>query len=242
MVLNVNTNAAVIFAAKLDRMSRSALPVAVRASLNSAAFDVKQTTMPASAKKEFINRSPNFFKANSRVEMAIGFDINSMQSKVGFIENNLKGKSNFAVSDLEQQEEGGNIKKRSFIPLTPARGGNSNTKLVRPNSRLAAIKKIIDARRLPGKSDAQKFVYAFSKASVGSMILANFKGKTILWKVNSLNRTKKGNFKLTPVYSFSKNRSVHVKATHFIREASIKSGKDIENIFVRQAEKQLNKL
>jgi hypothetical protein len=242
MVLKINTDELVVFANKLERVRKSALPLAVKDALNNAAFDMKKDTLLDSAEAAFENRSKNFFKANSSVEMAQGWDINSMAATVGMTSDKLKGDSNYAVKDLEQQEFGGTIKKKAFIPIQTARKGNSNAALVRPNARLAAIKNIIDARKLPGKSDAQKFNYAMSKAEVGSKILANYKGKTILWMVNSLNKTKTGSHKLTPLYSYEEKRSVSVKATHFIEKAYEKSGAKLDMYFIKQAQRQIEKL
>lgn len=237
MILNINTDAAVVFTAKLERLRRSALPNAVRSTLNSAAFDVKKDTLQKSAKKEFVNRSPNFFKAFSRVEMARGFNIESMKSTVGMQERSAK--NSYAVKELEQQEEGGTIKKKSFIPLKSARGGNDN-KLVRPNARLNQLKNIIDARKMKGKSDGEKFFKAMSQAKVGSVILADYKEKTILWRVNSL-RKNKGSFKLTGLYSFEKSRSVKVSATEFMKKASLESGGKIEKFFIEHAKREILK-
>src|SRR5687767_16018423 len=85
MELNINSDAVVKHTNTLEKMHRSAMPLAIRNTLNSVAFDVKKNTMPASAEREFVTRAPNFFKANSRVEMARGWNVDSMQSVVGFI-------------------------------------------------------------------------------------------------------------------------------------------------------------
>jgi hypothetical protein len=138
--ININSDAVVAHTNRLEKMHRSALPVAIRGTLNDAAFDTKTRTMPKSA-NQFKKRSPNFFKANSKFEKAVGFDVNSMKSIVGFYENKLTSKStNYSVKDLEQQEHGGTIKKKSLIAMRPAR---SNNKLVRPAFRLNNLNKLI---------------------------------------------------------------------------------------------------
>ena len=50
MILNVNTDAVVALTNKLEKLHRSAFPVAVRSTLNSAAFDMKKDTILKSAK------------------------------------------------------------------------------------------------------------------------------------------------------------------------------------------------
>lgn len=234
MRLDVNTDAVVKFTNKLEKISRSALPVSIRSALNSAAFDMKKTSIQRSAEDNFTIRKKNFFKANSRVEMAKGFDINTMQSAVGFTGDDQ------AIEDLEQQERGGKIDGRSFIPMAPARSSNSPDRLVRPNARISRIK-VVKASSAPGKNDQEKFVRSVIFAGVGGHVLAAYKGKMILWKVNSLKRTDEGSFKLTPVYSYEKGRSVKVDPTNFMHEAVETTVPKIEQFYINAAEKQLQK-
>ncbi len=144
MQLNINTEAARKFTNSLNEISKSAIPVSVRGALNDTAFDVKTNTMPRKAQDIFVLRQNNFFKANSRVEPAVGFNVNSMSAAVGFYENKLvNSRNNYAVKDLEQQEDGGLIGGRSFIPLPAARTGNSNKGKVKSSLRITKIQKSI---------------------------------------------------------------------------------------------------
>lgn len=242
MRLNINSSEVVNFTNTLEKMHKSALPNAIRGALNSAAFDVKQNTMPKKAATEFIKRQPNFFKANSRVEMAKGFNINHMQATVGFTETGLKGGNNYAVKDLEQQEEGGSIDKKSFIPLSGARVGGSRNKSIRSNARLSGIKKIIDIKNSSGKNQRERFVIAASVAGKGGFVLRN----NILFKIDTAPSSnlgnKKANFKATALYTFKKGRSVNVKATGFMKKASIESANQIEDFFIREANRQFIRL
>lgn len=236
MQLNINSNAVVVYTNTLEKMHKSALPVAIRETLNSAAFDVKKNTMPESVKRSFIERTPTFFKANSKVEKASGFNVNSMQATVGFFSNNLKGSNNYAIKDLEQQEDGGSINKKSFIPLKTARSGNSNNKLVKPNARLSTINKIIDVRKSKEKNKRQAFVKSAIAAGNNGFVLS---GK-ILWKINSFKRN--GKIIKTALYNFKKGRKINVKPTAFMKTASIESATKMETMFIQQAEKQVKRL
>lgn len=241
MILNINSDAAVKYTNKLEKLHKSALPNAIRATLNSAAFDVKQKTMPAKADAEFVNRQPNFFKANSRVEMAKGWDVNSMKATVGFTEQGLKGGNNYAVKDLEQQEHGGTIKGKSFIPTDEARGG-SNARPVRPGNRLSSINKIINATNKKG--DLRKhFLAAAYKVGPGGYVIGGL-SKKILWRIDSIGRKSNGRLKLSmkPIYSFKENRSIRVKATGFMREASLLSADKMERFYAIEASKQVKRL
>lgn len=239
MKLNIDTSAVVKLTNKLEKLHRSALPNAIRNALNSAAFDVKQNTMPKSAAVNFEKRQPNFFKANSRVDMAKGFDVNQMKATVGFVEAGLKGGNNFAVKNLEQQEDGGTINKKSFIPMDAARGGNKS-RPVRPGNRLSSINKIVNSNTVNAKSEKQQFMKAVKIAGVGGFVIGNRK-KKVLWRVNSMNLNK-GKLKLTPIYTFKQNRSVRVKPTGFMETASIESAKKIEDFYIKEAKKQIKRL
>ena len=238
-ILNINTDAAVIFSDKLDKLHRSGLPVAVRTALNSAAFDVKKTTMPLSANTSFEQRKKNFFKATSRVDMAKGFNLASMKSIVGF----RGGEQNQAVRNLERQERGGAIGGRNFIPIDSARTGGSHSKGVRKQNRINDIRNIVDARKSAGANKRQRFVKAAIHAGEGGTVLAEHKGKMILWRVNSIKGRGQNRFKLTALYSYKVGRAAKIKkATHFMQKASTASGKKLEMFYIIEAKKQIKRL
>lgn len=248
--LNIDTSEVVSFTNKLEKMKKSALPVAIRNALNSTAFDVKQRTLLKNAKDEFEERSKNFFKANSRVEMAKGFKVDNMQSVVGMVEKNLVGDHNYSVKDLEQQEHGGTIKKKAFIPLPSARASNSHSKMVRPNNRLTAIRNILDANKqkvvnVLGSTTKQRFIRAAMRAGTGGYVLGNYGKSRVLWRIENIriNRFRnKVDIKKTPLYDYRENRNVRVGATHFMRESSLQSAKLMESFYVKEATKQIQKL
>jgi len=235
--INVNNDAVVNLTNKLEKLHKSAFPVAVRTSLNSAAFDVKKSTMPKSAKR-FQNRDKKFFKSNSSVDMAKGFNTKSMASTVGFVSR--RGK-NQAVDDLEQQERGGTIKGRSLIAMDSARSSKSNKKKVQKKNRISTMPNVVNSRKVRGANAKQRFVKSVVKAGVGGLVLSEYRGKEILWRVRSLSRSG-GKFKLTALYSYKKGRNVSVKATHFMEKASIKSAKKLDDFYIIEGEKQIKRL
>jgi hypothetical protein len=237
MQLNINSKAVVKFTNTLEKLHRSALPSAIGGALNDAAFDVKTNTMPKHARNEFEERQPNFFKANSRFEKATGFDVNSMKATVGFIEGGLKGGNNFAVRDLEQQEEGGTITHKAFIPMKGARRNNRG--VVRSNARIEQLKNIIKVEGASAKNAKEKFVKSMIFAGKGGFVLS----KGILWKINSVKRLGNGNhvFNKTALYSVQSKRSVKVQGRHFMRDASLESANRMESFFINQAKRQFQK-
>jgi len=245
--ININSSAVVRHTAKLERLHRSALPVAVRQTLSKAAFDVKMRTMLAQADKNFEKREPNFFKANSKVTPAKGFDMRTMVATVGFIP--LKG-TNKAVDDLKQQEDGGNIGGRSFIPLKQARvSGSWNKKIKKAAPRISDIKgDIVDANKMLGKNSREKWKKAVHMAGIGGYVLGTkkFKCGRVVFRIKDIKRYdvngKDYTFsKQDPLYIAKRGRVVKPAATHFMRTASLQSAQGMESTFIQEANKQIAK-
>lgn len=263
--ININTTACVRFSNILEKLHKSALPIAIRTTLNSAAFDVKKNTMPVEAQHAFLNRQKNFFKANSRVEMAQGFDIKKMEATVGFVENRLNNKShNYAVKELEQQEHGGKIGHKTFIPMRAARVGGAG--ITKSAFRLSQMKaKIVNAKTvksISSKNKKQKLIRAaiIAKKTGGSnaFVLGDSKsgGSQTLFKVERLNISKssytfagggktvrgsKLDIKLIPVFDVKKGRSISVQKTEFMKTASLNSAKKLNHYYFENAKKQIKK-
>lgn len=242
MKFNVDTNAVVIHTNKLEKLSKSAFPNAVRGTLNSLAFDVKKNTMPKSALR-FKKRQKNFFKSNSRVNMAKGPNLRSMKSEIGFINKAKTAES--AVEELEQQEHGGKIDEREYIPVKAARTSKNNKRMVQKRNRLGTIgiKNIVKASKMSARNQGGRFVQAVAMAGKGGFVQSKLKGKntTMVWRVNSLSRTKGGRFKLTPVYIVNESKSVKVKATHFMEKATKKTMQSADKFYIKQAEREFEK-
>lgn len=251
MILNVGTDELVAYTAKLEKLHRSSFPYAVRTALNSAAFDVKQNTLLKSADRNFQKRRNNFFKANSHVNMAKGWDIDQMRSEIGMVP--LQG-DNYAVDDLEQQEYGGKIKGKSFIPLDKSRTGKSYKKMVKAATRISKIENLVIASKIRSRktksgtsvsvsSKGEKFVVAVHVAGRGGFVMDSYKSKQIVWRVNSLNKTRGGSFKLTPLFSYEKGRSIDIdKPKYFMKEAATETSKKIADFYIEEAERQINKV
>jgi hypothetical protein len=247
MEFNINTDAAVRFTNTLERMHKSALPNAIRGTLNKVAFDVKKNTIERAADAKFVKRAPNFFKANSKVEMAKGWNVSGMRSIVGFTSEGLSGGNNYAVKDLEQQEHGGSIDKKSFIPLTPAR--SNKAKPVRPVNRLSKINNIVNSKNAKGKNKHEKFIKSVIHAGVGGYVLGN-QEPAVLFRVLKISskklrvrgRSNTTRVKLKPLYTFKKDRSVSVNKTGFMQKASLESASKLDVFFQEEAKRQFEKL
>lgn len=245
MQININTDAFVVYTNKLEKVGRSALPNAVRETLSAAALNVKQRTMPREASREFVARKRNFFKANSSVDFAKGKNIDSMKSTVGFLSTKLVGQSNYAVKDLQQQEYGGKIDGRNFIPLDSARVGGSRKRSVKRGiEKIRDIKQIIRANGKGTKK--QRWIRAAFVAGAGGFVLGNKKGgRQTLSRIDMISsglKSKKLEIKRTPVYSYKKGGIKPTKSTGFMRRASYESAMNMDLIYITEARKQLERL
>jgi len=249
VLFSIDTSASKEFAMKLQKMKRSAFPTAVRETLSRSALNVKQKTMPKSASIAFTERTKTFFKANSNVTFAKGYDISLMQSTVGFISDKLKGGNNFAVKDLEQQENSGSIRGRSFMPLDSARAGKNRNKLVLSKNRIENIKKIMRVRIAPGVNKRQAWIKTAIAAKKlfpnEAYILGNenSKGGRTLSRIDSVTIVgRKAIIKRTPLYSYRKGNTVNPSAKGFMKRASNETQSHMQQIFIEEAQKQIARI
>lgn len=237
---NINSKEVVQLTAKLERLNATIMPKVVASTLNELAFDVKQKELSKSANKNFINRETKFkhkfFDVFSKVDKARGGTISSLRAEVG-----MKSNGNKAVEDLKEQEHGGLIESRSFIPTEQARVGASIKGLIRSNARLKKIK-FANVKDAKGVSEKQKFAKTVAHVGKGGLLLAEKDGKQTLWRVNSLNRTEDGKFKITPLYSYEKGRGAKIRSTKFFLEATNASYPKALQFYIKEAEREYSKL
>ena len=262
-ILNVNTSAAQAYANLLQQMGKSALPVAVRQTLNAAALDVKRVTMPEQSDKAFHKRKPSFFGATSSVDFATGLSMSSMRSEVGFVAPAGIKESGHATKDLQQQEHGGAIDKRAFIATSGGRTGRGN---VKSGLTMKMIKPFIrDSKKEYGKNNGEQFIKAAVKEGVGGFIIGtdkNHSGRALL-QIKSIRRLKgnegrrkrsrygdeeKGAYggnmivQTKEIYTVKGHRKAHVQATHFMAKASEDSAKKMPRIFAEYAQRAIGNL
>lgn len=220
----------------MDKMKKYAIPSVVKGVLNDISFDVKKRTMPMSARKNFISRTTNdnFFRANSKHISARGKIISSMASQTMFIESKLRlgANRNRAVEDLVAQEEGGEIKKKAFIPMVAARTGNDLNRMVASRNRLSNMDDFVDAnsKRINqyNVSKSKRFMRAaYTAASEKKLFISPFENsdgsRTVYLPTIT---SKKGVLKNKALYTVKSKRTVEVKPTHFLMEAAQESMKN----------------
>lgn len=230
-MFNINAKEVVAYTNKLERLHRSALPVSIRGALNEAAFQSKTKYVPEIFDRNFIERKKNFIRSHSAFNRSPNtFDVKKMVSEVGII----KGKST-SGDELVNQEFGGTIRNREFIPMDPARVGNNKLKLVSKKFYLKNIKPKRDKMR----TKDQEFIRAAFKAGKGGFVRYD----DLLFEIKTIKKQKgdKLFIKANPIYSFKENRSVTIKKMPFLLPAAQKAALKIPEYYIQQAERRLNK-
>jgi len=189
------------FRADLGKFAKKALPAAARGSLNTLAFDARREWAQQVGRK-FILR--NKFTVNSlRIEKAQGFNIATMESKVGSV-----------AGYMEEQEEGSTRTARGkhgvAIPTSSAAGmakRATRTKQVQKKNYLTAIQLAAKVRGIRQRRNAVAIRKASSIGGVAFLDLGQ--GRSGLFRVK---QTSKGRFTVRMIYDLSK-KSVTLKAT-----------------------------
>lgn len=218
MSFDINTEAAIKLSAKLGKLHRSALPVAVRGTLNDAAFETKKN-IPQIASSKFTTRNKSFFRAFSSVQTARGFNIDSMQAVAGI--NPAKG--SLVAEGLEKQETGGIIKTRKLIPHDKGRVSGSYAKRLRKKHRFENIK-IAKAGR--------------KRKSSSKYLLIKKGGKGTVFEIRKVRKKQK----LTPVYSYQNKTTSSLTSTPFMRPATMIARNKMLVFYKKQAERQFKRL
>ena len=245
--LDINTDACVVFAAKLEKLNKSALPMAVRGTLNAAAFNVKQVTLDKSASKHFIRRAPTFFKAFTAVNKANGYNINSMQSEVGMYDRG-QPTAHTAIKHMETQEHGGNINTGADY-LKGSRAGSLSRKVTRSNyfDKSNLIDPAKSSQRFSGPRSKKSMLVAeavMAKKLNKPISLLTSKGRFLV-KVTGVTMRKgkrKGSVKITSKLIMMQRKHAPIKATHFSREAALATVKNMDDMFYQEAKKQFDRV
>lgn len=239
---DVNTDGAIQLTAKLEKLHRSAFPVAVRGTLNDAAFKTK-SLVPKVARSKFTTRQKSFFRAFSTVDKATGFDLRNMKATAGI--NSAKGSE--VAEGLEKQEFGGNIQGRKLIPVDSARVTKSHDRKISRRNKFRGMGKTV---RIKGggrqRTRQSRFVAAVFKAkSLGADNFILSKGnRGMLYKINRAKKLTSGklSMKVTPLYAYRKSKISTVTKSPFMKPSAKMASKDMVKFYEKQAERQFKRL
>lgn len=238
--IDVNSDALVTHVARLERISKKAMPKAVRGTLNSLAFDVKERTFLTESKRDFTNRTKTFFKSNSGVDKARGKDIEAMAATVGMFANRKETES--AINNMDAQMRGGTIRDREMVPYDTARVKNSDSRTVRGKNRLkkneSKLGKIVHVDRMKGNK-GQKFIQAVLEAGEGNVV----RTERSLIKVKGIGgrTSRRWDFDLVGLWYIRHDDTFKIKQpTNTMSDAAIKSMRKEQEIFRKEAKRQLS--
>jgi hypothetical protein len=214
IIFNINSKEVADLTLRLEKLNRSAMPLAVRGALNEAAFQMKNRYLPNEFKSNFTIRRPTFIKAHSGFNRCANtFDIKSMFSESGTI----KGKS-IAGDRLVLQETGGTLRDRN-IPY--ADGGVSPTRI---------------SQNASSKQSALYFYKKFKNKPNG--IINKTKQKTTIKTDKGLFEIKAGGDWSTLYLTRSTAR---IKPKRFIEPSGDMTAKLIPKYFYKEAQKRFKK-
>lgn len=238
--LNVNTDAVISLTAKLERIQKSAFPSAVRSTLNDGAFEMKGKNIEESARRNMTVRNRTVFKKFTGVKKATGFNIATMQSEVGFIpKDGLKGSK--VPEGMERNEVGGTDTEGAMY-LPKSRTSNSKNRLVRRKSRFDKSK-LIKGRPRTKKSVSNTLNMISSFEEGKATFITTKKGRFLVMvkKVDYNSVTNKHTFELDFLMRSRTKNPAKTRATNFNKEAAIKTSKQLEAFYIKNATFQINK-
>lgn len=249
--IDVNTKELIKFSKKLDKISKNALPRVVMNTLNTMAFDTKKRTLIEESEKSFTVRNKTFFKRFSRVKPTPLGKINKMQSTVGMTDQGRRGMKEQAGENMRQQQLGGNIPGRSFIPLDTARIGNSKQKQVRKQNRIGNLDIKLDTKFARTTKPKQRFIqsaiYAVQRYGSNAVIKHTREdGKSYIYRIKRGGNdimTRRFKLSVTPLYSVQRGRSVNISnPTRFTQKAALKTQRQKANkVFIRNARQRITR-
>lgn len=222
------------FSHTLSKLHKSALPNAVRFSLNDAAKDVKFNTLQKNADKQFDVKKPSFFRAFSRFDLATGYNIGSMKATAGMVK--APNPKSVASTKIAQQQIAGTVTDRAYIGAKEQRKGGTESGLLK-----ASYKKLTDIKPIVTTKD-NYFGKAVKAKKENKPLLVKKNNKGILVKIKKIKKKGENPIITEPIASYEKGRSIKLKKKRpFLNNAALQSGKKIDSFFIKNATKQIQR-
>lgn len=220
----------------LHSLSKSAMPTAVRNTLNNAGFEMKKNQLHKAAKEKFkYTRAKNFFKTFSYVNKSTGSNINKMSTKVGLRDLGKKSAKS-AVENMNMHQFGGNINKGNAY-LDESRVSKNRARFVRKKNYL---KKGNVLENLKGnfvqkayEAHEQKKPFWHSKNGNNYLVLIKSFKRT--------GRSKKKKIKIKSELILKKRKNARIKPNKFISLAAKRTSAKIPELYKVEFNKQFKK-
>lgn len=220
----------------LREINRSAYPLAVRSTLNRAAFETKKVATTETIRHTFTTRNTFIGKSVQYERSENTFSIGSMEARAGQVSDYLGKKTD----QLDKQEHGQPVVAKgnyTFAATPAARGGSYNKPIAKRNLLTSLdIKKLDDIVENPTtetyKEIRQSKAFATTKGRKINVLLSNAKGRKGIYTVS------KNSVSLLYRLNDKTNR---IKQRKWLEPSANKIMKNIENIYAEEAKKRIEK-
>ena len=204
---------------KLKSMKKYDFPLAVRGTLNDAAFLMKQKKIQPEFEENFTVRRRTFIKAFTGATRSKNtFDIKQMYSQAGV----YRGKRNQEVGErLKLQEFGGGITDRA-VPRVTTRKGNSYDKVQKGSLFYRRFKKLGRGKTAIMGTDEDGVIKRTKKGHIIHM--DRDKSRKPIYKLLYLHRNR-----------------VRIKKSKFIKPAALATQREMPRLFIENAQKRFKK-
>ena len=234
-VIRADTSELLALSKALDDTDRAALPVSIRSTLNDLGFNTR-TIIPYTAMQRMNIRRPAFFRRFTRVDKAVGFDVETMQCQVGIILGQPSATRGMAV-----QERGATITNRGEAPTVAARGGSEMSQVKKRNYLETVQSNLVVGPSRKRASKKSEFMAKIYMARKRKLFIQDEHGNIIRPRTKP---TKSGrgeaqqvDFKMEVVYR--KLGTVTVQPTHFVRDSGLAAVMQINRIYFKHVQKQV---
>jgi len=225
----------------LRDVSRSAYPLAVRSTLNKLAFETKKLASSETIPHTFTTRNTFIEKSVQYERSENTFSIGAMQARAGQVSDYL-GKR---TDQLDKQEHGQPVVAKgnyTFAATPAARGGNYNKPILkRYYFPKMEIKKLDDLVKAPTQDEGLEIPQAcgYSKHNNVTINVIAHSPKLKKYGVFHVKPDGKGG-KASLIYALN-NKVNPIKRTPWLRETAKKVGAKVNEIFIEEARKRIEK-
>jgi hypothetical protein len=241
--MNINTSKLKKFGGNLIKIRKITFPQIMNSVINTTVYSISTALKKETIPKTFTKRN-NFAPMSIRYAKAVGYDMNTMSAMVGQLAT--AGQNN-AKTLLEENELGKPIESKSkhtTIGLKNIRTGNTFSKTIKKENRLANLKPVpaehilrnfrfkvesnnesLELKRLAGLIANNRI------KTLNKPIIAHTENKIGIYKIE---KTENSRVKINKLYSL-KDKRTKIKKRLWLKTAYEKQLKDMDKIYIKTA-------
>lgn len=223
----------------LRDINRTAYPLAVRSTLNRVAFETRKLSSTETIPHTFTTRNTFIEKSVQYERSENTFSIGSMEAIAGQVSDYLGKKTD----QLDKQEHGSPVVAKgnyTFAATPAARGGNYNKPILKryyfPKMDIKKLDDLVNPTHEQGLEVSQACGYA-KRNNKSINVVAH--SKKLKYGVYHIKPDGKGG-KASLIYALN-NKVNPIKRTPWLRETAKKVGVKVNEIFIEEAKKRIEK-